>query len=379
MSGIRELALAKAIGGSGGGGITVEPLTVTANGQYAAPSGKAYSPVNVEVPQNTGENIPVLLTVTTPPNKINYAQGDALDLTGIVVTAKYADGTMANATNDCVFSPNNGTILSQVGTQEISITYTMTNTSTGHNYVLTLNTSTTVSVTSPALTIVPFSTGTDEQIAAMIDAAHAGTIDLQQDGGWAVGDVRAINISAFTGAENITYSAQSVDIVITSFDEYMGCGNVLQFDFKTPLTQTGKYDLERYFKGNYNNSAIKVTTLPALANAMPQWLVNRMIEFSVLGFGSNGSMQVETIIGNKLALRSIAEVTGESGYEGEGTQLHYYTIQDNRKKYSTGYRTWWTRTHSANTSSYIRCVDTNGSSTTEEVYVNEFIAPFGCL
>ena len=51
MSSIRELALAKAIGGSGGGGgdITVEPLTVTENGQYAAPTGKAYSPVNVDV------------------------------------------------------------------------------------------------------------------------------------------------------------------------------------------------------------------------------------------------------------------------------------------------------------------------------------------
>lgn len=34
----------------GGGGVTVEPLTVTENGVYTAPSGKAYSPVSVEVP-----------------------------------------------------------------------------------------------------------------------------------------------------------------------------------------------------------------------------------------------------------------------------------------------------------------------------------------
>lgn len=51
MSGIREIALAKAIGGSGGGGgITVEPLTVTENGTHTAPTGKAYSPVTVNVP-----------------------------------------------------------------------------------------------------------------------------------------------------------------------------------------------------------------------------------------------------------------------------------------------------------------------------------------
>lgn len=39
-------------GGSGGGGssVTVEPLSVTSNGTYTAPSGSAYSPVTVNVP-----------------------------------------------------------------------------------------------------------------------------------------------------------------------------------------------------------------------------------------------------------------------------------------------------------------------------------------
>ena len=36
--------------GGGGGGVTVEALTVTENGTYTAPSGKAYSPVKVNVP-----------------------------------------------------------------------------------------------------------------------------------------------------------------------------------------------------------------------------------------------------------------------------------------------------------------------------------------
>ena len=52
MSSIREIALAKAIGGSGGGGVTVEPITITENGTATAPSGKAYSPVNVNVPNS---------------------------------------------------------------------------------------------------------------------------------------------------------------------------------------------------------------------------------------------------------------------------------------------------------------------------------------
>ena len=36
----------------GGGGVTVEPLAVTENGMYTAPSGKAYSPVTVDVGVN---------------------------------------------------------------------------------------------------------------------------------------------------------------------------------------------------------------------------------------------------------------------------------------------------------------------------------------
>lgn len=37
-----------------GGGVTVNPLSVTENGEYTAPDGEAYSPVNVNVPQPSG-------------------------------------------------------------------------------------------------------------------------------------------------------------------------------------------------------------------------------------------------------------------------------------------------------------------------------------
>ena len=49
MSSIREIALAKAIGGGGGSSIEVEELTVSRNGTTTAPEGKAYSPVVVNV------------------------------------------------------------------------------------------------------------------------------------------------------------------------------------------------------------------------------------------------------------------------------------------------------------------------------------------
>lgn len=46
----RDIINALAFGVGNGSSVTVEPLTVTQNGTTTAPSGKAYSPVTVDVP-----------------------------------------------------------------------------------------------------------------------------------------------------------------------------------------------------------------------------------------------------------------------------------------------------------------------------------------
>lgn len=43
---------AECVSGGGGGDVTVESLSVTENGIYEAPTGKAYSPVTVNVPSS---------------------------------------------------------------------------------------------------------------------------------------------------------------------------------------------------------------------------------------------------------------------------------------------------------------------------------------
>lgn len=50
MLDLYKLLLMKKVGG--GSSVTVEPLTVTSNGTQTAPSGKAYSPVTVNVPNS---------------------------------------------------------------------------------------------------------------------------------------------------------------------------------------------------------------------------------------------------------------------------------------------------------------------------------------
>ena len=55
MSSIKALALAKVVGGGGGGGDTeIIALNVIQNGTYNPGSGKAYKPVNVNVPNSYG-------------------------------------------------------------------------------------------------------------------------------------------------------------------------------------------------------------------------------------------------------------------------------------------------------------------------------------
>ena len=62
------------------------------------------------------------ITLNTENVKKDYYTGDALVLTGLVVTANYSDNTTANVT-DYVANPANGTVFNAVGEQTVTITY----------------------------------------------------------------------------------------------------------------------------------------------------------------------------------------------------------------------------------------------------------------
>ncbi len=52
-----------------------------------------------------------------------YKEGDALDLTGLVVTANYTDNTTTEIVTDYTTNPQNGDILNESGDKEVTITY----------------------------------------------------------------------------------------------------------------------------------------------------------------------------------------------------------------------------------------------------------------
>lgn len=71
---------------------------------------------------NSGEYIPLAIRITTPPTKVSYFDGDALDLTGIVVSLVGSNGSLIDVTSACTFFPANGASLSTLDTS-VAITY----------------------------------------------------------------------------------------------------------------------------------------------------------------------------------------------------------------------------------------------------------------
>ena len=54
---------------------------------------------------------PTGIEITSPPTKTTYNAGENLNLTGIVVTATFSDGSTQDVTSECTFSPASGTVI----------------------------------------------------------------------------------------------------------------------------------------------------------------------------------------------------------------------------------------------------------------------------
>ena len=97
---LQDKTFAEATSGGGGSGITVEPITITQNGTTTAPSGKAYSPITVNVPKEVVLNVPVLPDGFTIRKEAS--QGDSLVISSSTAfsyfsvnpTSTYKDGKL---------------------------------------------------------------------------------------------------------------------------------------------------------------------------------------------------------------------------------------------------------------------------------------------
>ena len=101
------------------GGDVYYPLPKVTN----ADDGKVLKVINGEWSLGEYPKILMGIEVTTAPTTVEYTEGDVLDLTGLVVTATFSDGSTEDVTSQCIFSPAAGTVLSTTDTS-INISYT---------------------------------------------------------------------------------------------------------------------------------------------------------------------------------------------------------------------------------------------------------------
>lgn len=80
--------------------------------------------VSKTVTQTVTVTAPVLtaIAVTTMPTKTSYVVGEVFDTTGLVITGTYEGGGTGNVTANCTLSIANGTTLSTIGNNTITVT-----------------------------------------------------------------------------------------------------------------------------------------------------------------------------------------------------------------------------------------------------------------
>lgn len=157
------------------------------------------------------------IAITTPPTITEYMVGDELDLTGIVVTATYDDGTFLDVTQNCTFNPADGTVLTASNTS-VTVTYTE---------------GTITKTASQSITVIPVYgvewDGSSSSAFTRTDAAANFTDPVPQmsngSGGWTEGSSPFDAILPWAGMEVVTDGTLGKLVKIPKFYYSLDCSN----------------------------------------------------------------------------------------------------------------------------------------------------------
>ena len=205
---------------------------------------------------------------------------------------------------------------------------------------------TVISVKLSLLKIVAFATGTDEEIAAMIEAHYNNKINIADY--WAVGDLRTVHLSAMaaTGVGE-SHRAQDVQFVIGDF-EHDDLSTAINGHSKAAITLlkkdclmdasnasnhvNGEYDSEKGYMNSsrtnrrgWKGCARRTWCNNVFFSALPitwQTIVKTVNKKTSTGYGNS---TIETVQ-DKIFLASEIEIFGSIWHslDGEGTQYQYY-------------------------------------------------------
>ena len=158
-----------------------------------------------------------------------------------------------------------------------------------------------------------------------------------------------------------------------SYQETVSIPCLFQFDF----TYAGYFRMNSTSttSGGYGASEMYTTTIPALVEALPTWLKDRLLTFTCLtrqqGGGSYPIIEVEN---NKLALRSTREMN--LGGVAEGAPVDLFKIDANKRYFNSNF--WFRSPSTGDSTCYSGC---SGSSNIQRwnAATSYNIKPFGLL
>ena len=245
---------------------------------------------------------------------------------------------------------------------------------------------------SSGIKLVPWSTGSVEEIKAMVDAYYAGDLSLGDiQSVWHVGDERSVDLAAmgsWNGSE--THEAQTVQFVIMNFG-----GKILASDGTTEMLaiigqkdslKTASYmNTTNVNAEGWKNSARRSWCNNVYRSAIPQDLGSLIKpHINITSRGSTNHTSTNTT-NDYFALPSEKEVMGSSYYsnasaEAGNNQFEYYKTQSNRKKKTNGsYLVWWTRSPRNNNSTMFVAFNDDGATAYSLAGASKGIAPFFCI
>lgn len=320
------------------------------------------------------------IAITTKPTKLNYYKRETLNLAGMVATATFTSGRKEIVTASCTTNPIAGTILTDLGSKTVTISYTERG--------VTKTTSFAVSV---SVKIVTWAAGTDDEIVDMVAAHDAGVINLQDY--WAVGQERIVSLTAMS-ADGVgeSHVAQTISMVLMhaggkTLANGKTCAYIVGQKNGLGYGASGGYGYMNSVdtnSGGWEKSARRTWCNDVYRNAIPASIRSIFkLHKNVTAYGSGSETKEST---DYFAFPAEKEVFGSSTYangtaESGLSQFEYYKTAANRvKNENSGYANfWWERSPCAGIGGGFCYVNSKGSADWNGASGSGLLAPFGCI
>lgn len=241
-------------------------------------------------------------------------------------------------------------------------------------------------VEKPAVKIVTWADGTDEEVAAMVAAADRGEIKLADY--WKSGDTRKVTLSAMPASCELgdTHAEQTVEFVLSDPGHFtLANGKKCNFTViqKDCLKEPGVMNTSDTNRGGWDKAPRRTWCNTTYRNALPAGLKPIFKQFKVTT--ANGTGPGSTVSTDYFSLFSEKEVFGTTHYanstaESANAQIDYFKTSGNRAKKANGSADfWWERSPYSGVSNYFCYVDSVGSAYSYIASYSGGLAPFGCI